>query len=256
MREPAFTASTSTTCTARFERCRDLLGKALDSAREDSDSFLDAAQNVRLIASAERYYRIMFYGGAESWNLRDTHMFETLQHLLDVRGADAKAIVWAHNSHIGDARYTDMGGSRDELNIGRLCREAFGDNVALIGMGTHTGTVAAASDWNGEMGIKPVRPSREGSYEQLFHDSGVARFPLVLAKNQTDAFRNRLLEPRLERFIGVVYGPDTELTSHYSDASLPQQFDAFVWFDESRAVTPLGPQHTRTGVPDTYPFGV
>jgi erythromycin esterase-like protein len=210
--------------------------KELEYAREDSDAFLDAAQNARLIASAERYYRIMYYGGAESWNLRDTHMFETLSHLLDARGPRSKAVVWAHNSHIGDARYTEMGVVREELNIGQLCRERLGKDAALIGFGTHAGTVAAASDWGGEMEVKRVRPSHRDSYERLCHDASVARFLLDLGTD--GALRRRLLEPRLERFIGVIYRPDTELLSHYSDASLPQQFDAFVWFDETSAVKP------------------
>ena len=139
-------------------QCRDLLRRELDYATEDEAGFLDAAQNARLIASAERYYRIMYYGGAESWNLRDTHMFETLEHLLKAGGPEAKAVVWAHNSHIGDARQTDMGQVRGELNIGQLCRERWGESAALIGFGTHTGTVAAASDWDGEIEVKRVRP--------------------------------------------------------------------------------------------------
>jgi protein-L-isoaspartate(D-aspartate) O-methyltransferase len=239
---------------AVIKQCRDLLEKRLEYAQQDGESFLDAAQNARLITSAERYYRIMYYGGAESWNLRDTHMFETLGHLLDAHGTKSQAIVWAHNSHIGDARYTEMGAVREELNIGQLCRERFGNEAALIGFGTHAGTVAAASDWDGEMEIKRVRPSHRDSYERLCHDAGVPRFLLDL--NRDAALRRRLLDPRLERFIGVIYRPDTELMSHYADALLPQQFDAFVWFDETSAVTPLGPEHTKSGVPDTYPFGL
>jgi protein-L-isoaspartate(D-aspartate) O-methyltransferase len=239
---------------AVIDQCRELLRRRLDYGAQDGESFLDAAQNARLVASAERYYRIMYYGGAESWNLRDTHMFETLGHLLEARGPRSKAVVWAHNSHIGDARYTDMGIVRDQLNIGQLGRERFGDEAALIGFGTHTGTVAAATDWGGDMEIKRVRPSHRDSYERLCHDAGVPRFLLDLQRDE--ALRRRLLEPRLERFIGVIYRPDTELMSHYSDASLPQQFDAFVWFDETSAVTPLGPEHARPGVPDTYPFGL
>lgn len=239
---------------AVLQQCQDLLRKQLEYGETDGDNFLDAAQNARLVASAERYYRIMYYGGAESWNLRDTHMFETLEHLLQARSPQSKAVVWAHNSHIGDARHTEMGVIRDELNIGQLCRERFGEEAALIGFGTHTGTVAAASDWDGDMEVKRIQPSHPDSYERLCHDAGVTRFLLDPGRHET--LRQQLLEPRLERFIGVIYRPDTELMSHYADASLPQQFDAWVWFDETSAVTPLGPKHAKPGLPDTYPFGL
>lgn len=239
---------------AVIEQCRDLLSKRLDYAARDGETFLDAAQNARLVASAERYYRIMYYGGAESWNLRDTHMFKTLGNLLEARGPTSKAVVWAHNSYIGDARHTEMGTAREELNIGQLCREHFGDDTALIGFGTNTGTVAAASDWGGEMEIKQVRPSHPDSYERLCHDTGMARFLLDMRDEET--LRQALVRPRLERFIGVIYRPETELTSHYADASLPQQFDAYVWFDNTSAVMPLGPQHARKGASETYPFGL
>jgi protein-L-isoaspartate(D-aspartate) O-methyltransferase len=240
---------------AVIAQCRAILARQLDYGVADSDSFLDAVQNARLIAAAERYYRIMYYGGAESWNLRDSHMFDTLVHLLEARGASAKAVVWAHNSHIGDARFTEMGAVRAEHNIGQLTRERFGEAAALIGFGTHRGTVAAASDWDGPMEIKRVKPSHRDSYERLCHDAGVSRF--LLDPQRDEALRRRLTEPRLERYIGVIYRPDTELMSHYSDASLPLQFDAYVWFDETEAVTPLGPEHRRAGaVPDTYPFGL
>lgn len=233
---------------------RALLEKQLEYEAEDGASFLDAAQNARLIRSAEQYYKVMYYGGADSWNLRDGHMFETLKHVLDARGPDAKAVVWAHNSHIGDARATEMGKVRGEHNIGQLCREQFGDAAALIGFGTHTGTVAAATDWGDEMQIKRVRPSHEDSYERLCHDASVGRFLLDL--DCDPALRRRLEAQRLERFIGVIYRPETELMSHYADASLPRQFDSWVWFDETRAVTPLGSGVRREGVPETYPFGV
>jgi len=235
-------------------QCRDILERQLDYSANDPDSYLDAAQNARLIASAERYYRIMYYGGAESWNLRDSHMFETLNHIIDAQGFDAKAVVWAHNSHIGDARFTEMGAVRDELNIGQLCRQQFGQAARLIGFGTHTGTVAAASDWDGDMQVMSVRPSRADSYERAFHDAGVP--PSLIAFDRDEALRRRLLEPRLERFIGVIYRPETELQSHYAEASLPQQFDALVWFDETHAVIPLEAAHSKAGVPDTYPFGL
>jgi erythromycin esterase-like protein len=247
--------------TAGYRKCeeavvaqlRDVLRQRL--GQNDEDSFLDAAQNARLIAAAERYYRIMYYGGAESWNLRDSHMFETLKNVLEARGPSARAVVWAHNSHIGDARHTEMGAVRDELNIGQLCRQHFGpEQVALIGMGTHSGTVAAATDWDGEMEIKRVNPSRPDSYERQFHDAGMPRFLLDMSSDS--AAVRALKKQRLERFIGVIYRPDTELMSHYADASLPQQFDAYLWFDETRAVTPLGRAHAQPGLPDTYPFGL
>jgi erythromycin esterase-like protein len=243
---------------AVVEQCRELLGRRMDYAPGDADSFLDAAANARLIASAERYYRVMYYGGAESWNLRDTHMFDTLRQVMDTHGPDSRAVVWAHNSHIGDARHTEMGQLRGELNLGQLCRQHWGEAAALIGFGTHTGTVAAASDWDGEMEIKPVRPSRPGSHERVCHDAadaaGTANFLLDLRRDP--ALRAVLTEPRLERFIGVIYRPDTELMSHYAEAVLPEQFDAWVWFDETTAVTPLGPEHRTPGLPDTYPFGL
>ena len=168
----------------------------------------------------------MYYGGAASWNLRDSHMAETLEHLLEARGPNAKAVVWAHNSHIGDARATDMGAVRGEHNIGQLARERWGDEVALIGFGTHTGTVSAASDWDGEREVKRVVPSRRDSYERLCHESGAERFLLDL--HGDPALAKRLEEPLLERFIGVIYRPETERWSHYSEAVLPRQFDGYV----------------------------
>lgn len=234
---------------------RDLLDKRLHYADDDGEAFLDASQNARLVQNAEAYYRAMYFGAAESWNLRDRHMFETLENILASRGEDAKAVVWAHNSHIGDATFTEMGVVREELNIGQLCRERFGKNAALIGFGTHTGTVAAATDWDGPMEVKPVNPSRPDSYERLAHDAGVPRYLLDLREAQHDGLRHRLLKPRLERFIGVIYRPETERLSHYSECSLPRQFDAYVWFDETTAVTPL-PTEQRPGAEETYPFGL
>lgn len=233
----------------------DLLAKRLDYAAQDSDSFLDAAANARLVKNAEAYYRAMYYGAAESWNLRDTHMFETLCAVLDARGPGAKAVVWAHNSHIGDASKTEMGAVRAELNIGQLCRERFGQDAALIGFGTHSGTVACASDWDGPIEIKSVNPSRPDSYERLAHDSGVGAFLLDLRETAHPHLRQRLLDPKLERFIGVIYRPETERWSHYSACILPLQFDAYVWFDETTAVTPL-PTRVRQGPEETYPFGL
>jgi protein-L-isoaspartate(D-aspartate) O-methyltransferase len=231
--------------------CRDLLQRALS---EDGGMF-GAAMNARLVASAERYYRIMYYGGAESWNLRDSHMAETLDHLLEHRGPDARALVWAHNSHIGDAAATEMGSVRGEHNIGQLVRERWAEHAALIGFGTHTGTVTAATDWDGDHETKRVLPSRGDSYERVCHDSGVPRFLLDMTPGRDEALRRRLAEPRLERFIGVIYRPETERWSHYSEAALPRQFDAYVWFDETAALRPLAAHEPHRGVPDTFPFG-
>jgi erythromycin esterase-like protein len=227
----------------------------MDCMGEDCEEWLDAAANARLIKNAEQYYRVMYYGAAESWNLRDTHMFETLCQLLEAKGPEAKAIVWAHNSHIGNAAHTEMGWVREELNIGQLVKEKFGDEARLIGFGTHSGTVAAADEWDEPMEVMKVRPSLPDSYERMCHDSGLPRFLLDLRDGVNEAAVEALSEPRLERFIGVIYRPRTERWSHYSEAELPRQFDGWVWFDETRAVTPLAGEQ-RPGEDDTYPFGL
>jgi erythromycin esterase-like protein len=223
--------------------------------QRDGEGFFDAAQNARLVASAERYYRIMYYGAAQPWNLRDRHMFATLEQLLAWRGEGSKAVVWAHNSHIGDAAATEMREMRGEINIGQLCRERFAEAAMLIGFGTDHGTVAAASDWDGPMEIKQIRPAHRDSYERLCRDSGLARFLVDLQEGRSPELREALLYPRLERAVGVIYRPETELASHYFEASLPRQFDAYLWFEETHAVTPL-PTAARPGMPETYPFGL
>lgn len=227
-----------------------LLKKRLTYAAMDGEHFFSAAQNARIVRTAEQYYRVMYHGSRDSWNLRDRHMFETLQSLLAHRPA-GKAIVWAHNSHIGNAAATSMGWE-GEFNIGELCRAAFGHGMVAIGFGTDRGTVAAASDWDSPMDVKSVLPAREDSFEYLFRRAGHAR-ALFDWRNRPD-LQALLAEPRLERAIGVVYRPDTELLSHYFRAVLSDQFDAMIWFEASRAVTPLGPEHIA-GRPETYPFG-
>lgn len=217
---------------------RDLLAKRIDYSAQDGDEFFDAAQNARVVAGAERYYRIMYYGGAESWNLRDQHMFDTLKLILAHRGPDAKIIVWEHNSHVGDASATQMA-AREEHNVGQLCREAFGDDMFNVGFGTDHGTVAAAHDWDGPMERMNVRPAREDSYERLCHNVNVPAFMLHLREPFRPELRDELFEPRLERAIGVVYRPQTELQSHYFQAVLPAQFDEYIWFDETHAVDAL-----------------
>ena len=233
----------------------ELMQRRMDCLGEECEEWLDAASNARLIRNAEQYYRVMYHGSAESWNLRDTHMFETLCQLLEAKGPESKAIVWAHNSHIGNAAHTEMGQVREELNIGQLAQERFGDGARLIGFGTHSGTVAAADNWDEPMEVMAVRPSLAGSYERLCHDSGVSRFLLDLREGVNEAAVDALTKARLERFIGVIYRPQTERWSHYAEAVLPRQFDAWVWFDETDAVTPL-PGEQLPGEDETYPFGL
>jgi protein-L-isoaspartate(D-aspartate) O-methyltransferase len=223
---------------------RDLLARRLEYARRDGERFFDAAQNARVVANAERYYRAMYYGSVNSWNLRDSHMFDTLESLLAFYGPDSRGIVWEHNSHVGNALATEMT-LRGEHNVGQLCRTKFGAAAYIVGFGTDHGTVAAASDWEEPMQRMRVRPARPDSYERVFHDSGVPAFLLHLREPRRGAVRDELGVARLERAIGVVYRPDTELQSHYFRATLPDQFDEYVWFDETRAVEPLA---ARAGV--------
>ncbi|MBL8847080.1 MAG: protein-L-isoaspartate(D-aspartate) O-methyltransferase [Hyphomicrobium zavarzinii] len=221
---------------------------------KDGDRFFDAAQNARLVANAERYYRTMYYGSRASWNLRDSHMFETLRNLLDHRGPESKAVVWAHNSHIGDALATEMA-QRGEHNIGQLCRQHLPGETYHIGFGTNDGTVAAASSWEAPMQIMQVRAAHPQSYERLFHLTNAPGLFVPLSGGARAELRDRLTAPRLERAIGVVYRPESELASHYFEAVLPRQFDEFIWIDRTSAITPFDTAVLQ-GLPDTYPFGV
>jgi protein-L-isoaspartate(D-aspartate) O-methyltransferase len=247
--------------TGTFRNCEDdvtamlvdLMRKRKEYALSDGERFLDAAQNAALVANAEKYYRIMYYGSRASWNLRDDHMFETLQNVMNFHGDDARAVVWAHNSHIGDARATEMS-RRGERNLGELCARGFGNESYRIGMGTDHGTVAAASDWNGAMEVKQIRPSHPQSYERQFHLSGLPGLILPLRAGRELDVATELSKPRLERAIGVIYRPETELASHYFEAELPRQFDEYVWIDETTAVSPLAAAQVQ-GLPETYPFG-
>lgn len=233
---------------------QDLLKKRLEYSAANEAQFFDAEQNAKLIVDAERYYRTMYHAGDNSWNQRDQHMVKTLQAVLDFKGPESKAVVWAHNSHVGDARATQMS-ARGELNIGQLARQKYGDKVYNIGFGTDHGTVAAASDWGGPMEIKQVQPSHIDSYEHLFHDLSIDNFLLPLRYPLNKDIRKKLLPERLERAIGVIYRPETERQSHYFYASLPSQFDEYIWFDKTRAVEALAKQRGE-GLFDTFPFGV
>ena len=233
---------------------KDLLDKRLAYVEHDGERFFDAVQNARLVANAERYYRVMYYGSRASWNLRDEHMFTTLKNLLAFYGTASKAIVWAHNSHVGDSAATEMA-SLGEHNIGHLCRQEFGGSAYLVGFGTNSGTVAAASNWDGPMEIKKVQPALPKSYERLCHATGHAQFMLGLRNRADLTGAQGLGKPQLERAIGVIYRPETERASHYFQAVLPRQFDEYIWFDDTRAVTPFDTAELA-GLPDTYPFGV
>ena len=248
--------------TGRYHNCEEAVAKVLadlfekrqDYLNHDGERFLDAAQNARLVTNAERYYRLMYYGSRASWNLRDSQMFETLLNILQFHGDNAKAVVWAHNSHIGDASATEMS-TRGEHNIGELCRKAFGDKSYHIGFGTDHGTVAAAGRWDGPMDVKTVLPSHPQSYERQFHLTNVPGLMLPMRAGQELDLVEELIRPRLERAIGVIYRPESELASHYFEAELPRQFNEYIWIDRTSAINPL-PTGQIKGVPDTYPFGV
>jgi protein-L-isoaspartate(D-aspartate) O-methyltransferase len=233
---------------------RDMVRHELEYAERDGDRFLDAVQNARLIADAERYYRAMYYGASESWNQRDRHMFDTLERLLDFHGPSAKAIVWAHNSHLGDARATEMS-ARGELNLGQLCRQRFNNQAVLVGFGTDHGTVAAAHEWDGPMDAMTLRPAHPESYERVFHDAEIKAFLLPLREPRREEVRAELASARLERAVGVIYRPETELQSHYFHASLPHQFDEYIWFDETRAVRPITSTEARK-LPAAHPLSI
>jgi erythromycin esterase-like protein len=234
---------------------RDLQGRIAERAAElgiDEDRHFYAEQNARLVVDAEAYYRSSFRGGIVGWNLRDSHMAETLaalvEHLERSRGAPAKAVVWEHNSHLGDARATELG-QAGEHNVGQLVRRQAGDGALLVGQTTFAGTVTAASDWGGPAERKRVRRGLTGSWEELFHQMGLRRFLL-----DTAGVEGR----RLERAIGVIYRPETERVSHYFHARLAEQFDMVLHLDETRALEPLEitSEWEQGELPETYPMGV
>lgn len=228
------------------------------ASADDRGDLFYAQQNARLVRNAEEYYRTMFHGRVSSWNLRDNHMVETLQalekHLQALTGS-VRMAVWAHNSHLGDASATEMG-EIGEWNVGQLARDRWGDEAMLVGFSTHSGTVTAASEWDATAERKRVRPGLPGSYEDLFHQAGEARFWLPLRGNA--ALEELLREKRLQRAIGVIYLPHSERLSHYFHTRLPAQFDAMVHIDHTRAVEPLVPEPVwHAGEPaETYPSGL
>lgn len=236
---------------------RNVMNYLQRDGRAAADAYFYAEQNALVVRNAEAYYRSMFRREVSSWNLRDRHMMESLvalDHYLSTPDTPAKIIVWAHNSHLGDARATQMG-ERGELNLGQLVREHFGGDAISVGFTTYDGTVTAASDWNAPAERKTVLPAHGESYEALFHEVDVPNFFLNL---HDDDVRLHLLQPRLERAIGVIYRPDTELISHYFHARLPDQFDGILHYDHTRAVEPLEPtvEWEAGEVEETFPSGL
>jgi erythromycin esterase-like protein len=237
----------------------DLRRRALDYANRDgriaADEYFFAEQNARLVANAETYYRAMFGSHVQSWNVRDRHMMETLESLVQHTGRESKAVVWAHNSHLGDARHTEFA-IRGELNVGQLVKQRFGDESRSIGFGTHEGTVAAADNWGGEVRVMDVRPSHADSHERLCHDSEIGAFVLPLRPDELEdgQLHRDLTESRLERAIGVIYRPETELASHYFAARLSPQFDEYIWFDRSSALQPLTGSEHAPALAASHPF--
>jgi erythromycin esterase-like protein len=242
----------------------ELRSHAMREAPRD-DEFFSAQQNALLVKNAEQYYRSMYRGRASSWNMRDRHMAETLEAVathLRQAGRPPKVVVWAHNSHLGDARFTDMR-RRGELNLGQLARERYGeDDVRLVGFSTNTGTVTAAHDWDEPGRQMRVRPALPDSYERVFADVSAARdvprFLLTLRRD--DSATRALAVPRLQRAIGVIYRPETERLSHYYEVELSRQFDAMIHMDQTTALRGLEPgEHWERGVeevPETYPSGI
>lgn len=242
------------------EQLVELRRRAAEYATRDgriaADEHFVAEQNARVVRNAETYYRAMFRGGVESWNVRDRHMMTTLEALLEYAARSsqlARTVVWAHNSHLGDARATSMA-EIGELNVGQLAKQRFGTACVAIGMTTHEGDVTAAHEWDEPAALRSVRPSLVGSYERLFHDAGLPSFLLRLS---TPDLVSALAGPRPERAIGVIYRPETERASHYFSARVPEQFDVIVHVDRTRAVEPLEKwgRH-EIDLPETYPTGV
>jgi erythromycin esterase-like protein len=242
-----------------FETCADeaqsviagLLDEPLHQMEPRNLPLFHAVQNARVVAGAEAYYRAMYEGSAESWNVRDTHMFETLKAVFEARGPNSKAVVWAHNSHIGDAAATQMG-KQGEINIGHLCRREYGDSAVLLGFGTDHGTVTAATDWGGPAETKTVLPSIPESWGAQMREVKSDRFFLDL-RNAEDRVKKLLRPERLERFIGVIYRPETERFSHYASASLAAHFDAYIWIETTKAVEQLSEAEIKS-LPPAHPF--
>jgi erythromycin esterase-like protein len=221
----------------QFDELQQLVTKQEQNNNQADEELFNAFQNARIVKNAEAYYRTIYQRNISSWNLRDQHMSDTLNALiahLDLLGGErAKIVVWAHNTHQGDARMTERA-AVGEHNVGQLIRQKYGKDSVLVGFTTYSGYVRAASEWGGYDERKRVRPALEGSYSALFHKTGVPNFLLQLRDG--GKVSDVLSHNRLERAIGVIYLPQTERASHYFHARLAKQFDAVIHFDVTSAV--------------------
>lgn len=235
---------------------RDLRARAVAFKEDGREAYFNAEQNAIVARNAELYYRTMVRGGPASWNVRDHHMVETLDRLMHHHGRDARAIVWEHNTHIGDARFTDMARA-GMVNVGQLVRQAHDrEGVMLVGFGTHRGTVIAADEWGEPMGRMPVPAARQGSFEDIMHDADVGD-ALLLFNGGDDGGVSGLDQPIGHRAIGVVYDPSAERWGNYVPTIMPRRYDAFLYLDQTRAVDPLHMPVVVDGeAPETYPSGV
>jgi erythromycin esterase-like protein len=231
----------------------EVLGARLGEVEVSNRAFFDAVMNARVVAASETYYRAMYEGSVASWNLRDTHMFETLQRVMAAHSEGAKAVVWAHNSHIGDARATGMG-AMGEINLGQLAREEWGEEAVLIGFGTDRGTVTAAAAWDGPPETMEVNTSLPESWGALMREAGLDRFLLDLREIE-GPLAEALAAERIERYIGVLYMRQTELPSHYIASAIGQEYDAYIWLEETRAVEPV-PLEEIEMLPEEHPFAL
>jgi erythromycin esterase-like protein len=242
------------------ESCHDELIQVLREIRNrapqynhDLEASLNTEQNAFVAVNAEKYYRSMVSFGPDSWNIRDTHMAETLERLMKFHGSQAKAIVWEHNTHIGDARFTDMK-KQNMVNVGQLVREAYGEKeVVIVGFGSYTGTVIASTEWAAPMQQKPVPPAKPGSVEAMLHDASASDQLLLFDDKKTREQFNKILP---HRAIGVVYNPEREKYGNYVPTLLPSRYDAFIYVDQSQALHPLHLQPNGHQTPETFPFGV
>jgi erythromycin esterase len=249
------TALVPTSCEEEVVRIlSDLRAKGPDYHAEGREAYFNAEQNALVARNAERYYRAMIRGGAQSWNVRDRHMIETLERLLRHHGPDAKAIVWEHNTHVGDARATDMARA-GMVNVGSLARERWGGDVVIAGFSSHRGSVIAGSEWGAPMQRMTVPEAREGSWEHVFHQAG-AHDRLVMMDDLDDV---EAAQPaRGHRAIGVVYHPEREATGNYVPSVLPFRYDAMLYIDHSHALRPLKMDARLDShePPETYPSGM